>query len=76
MSVRPAIELREQPSADFKIIELSPEQFAAISPATAGPTGTPHPQSMTTPSPKLPEPDNSVKGRLSRIFKTFTGHPK
>jgi len=46
VTVRPASTFPGQPNRDVEILEVSPEQFAAISPAVAGPPGTANPQSM------------------------------
>lgn len=85
-----ATALDGQPKREVRIVEVSPEQFATISPATAGPPGTPHAHSMpannhqhadqtnyqSSPyhSAPLQGPDNSVKARLSRAFDPITRH--
>jgi|GEM_PF-4748656 len=45
-SVMPAGRFQGEENRDVEILEVSPEQFAAISPAMAGPPGTASPQSM------------------------------
>lgn len=40
--IAPASAFADPQTKDVKIIEVSPAQFASISPATAGPPGTPH----------------------------------
>jgi len=46
-TVRPASSFQGQQNRDVEILEVSPEQFAAISPAMAGPPGTANPQAKS-----------------------------
>jgi hypothetical protein len=54
-SIAPAGAFVRESKRDVKVIEVSPEQFAAISPAAAGPPGTPHVQSMPVSQQNTPQ---------------------
>ncbi len=88
--IAPATALDGQPKREVRIVEVSPEQFAVISPATAGPPGTPHTHSLPANNHQhadqtncqsspyhtapLQGPENSAKARLSRAFDPITRH--
>lgn len=65
---------------DVRIIEVTPEEFATISPAMAGPAGNTNTQTVRTSRDLNPKPgaasgaasEQSGKSRLSRVFEPIT----
>ncbi len=70
--VAPASNFSSNPRQDVNIIEVSPEQFAAISPAAAGPPGTPYAQSMAVTQPNMDQSGRPSSSR-SEFYRSDQG---